>query len=61
MKILATFIPTETEVIAMHKIAAARGHVILTRMHPVTRKQQTVCAPYQLAGWQQMRIAEKRA
>lgn len=61
MKILATFIPTETDIFSMRKIAAQHGHIILTRVHPVSRKQQTVIAPHALPGWQQMRIAEKRA
>ena len=61
MNIIATFIPTEAEIHSLAQQAEAHGLMLLTRVHPVTRKQQTVIGVRPMGEWKRLHINAKQA
>ena len=56
---MQTYIPEESELIAAAAIAERRGLMLLTRINPITRRQQTVIGVRPVGEWKRLNVNAK--
>ena len=57
---MKTYVPTESEILSLQQLAEARGLMLLTRVNPETRLQQTVIGVRPVGEWKRLHIHAKQ-